>query len=158
MCSGCVLIVTTLIRNEASSQNTHVRLHILRHGSNLYRNPERDARQWRLAMEPDMRTSSIFRVLALSANLRSIPVMFVRPLLTRIDPNWVQSTSVSFFLWETPLERNSRNTEKRPRCSYRLSHRTRLTLADEILVIFVKQLKYSLSEMMNPRSRKSTIN
>jgi hypothetical protein len=37
-----------------------------------------------------------------------------------------------------------------------LSNHTRLTLTDEI--IFAKQLKYSVSEMMNLRSRKSAIN
>jgi len=89
-------------------------------------------------MESDIRTSSLLRVLALSANLRNISPMFVLPLLTRIDPNRIPSTSVSSFLWEAPLERNSRYTEKRPRYHHMLSHHTRLTLTDEI--IFVKQL------------------
>jgi len=46
-----VPIVTTMIRSETSSQNTLVRFHILGHGSNLNRNPERDAQKWRLATE-----------------------------------------------------------------------------------------------------------
>jgi len=69
-------------------------------------------RNWDL-VESDIRTWSLLRVLALSFSLRSIPVMFVLPLLpllTRKYPDWVPSTSVS-FLWETPTKEFTKHGE-----------------------------------------------
>lgn len=107
-------------------------------------------------MEPDIRTALLLRVPELSDNLDAL----LWCSYSCVDKNRPQTGTKQFgFLLLVRKAHWKRIRGTRSRVTFApntLSHRTWTALTHEL--IFVTQLKYLVSKMMNPRSRKCTIN